>query len=569
MGLQELLAKRGPGTPARRSPPISTSSRWRRSPTWCRWSGRTGRWCKRGLEEMRRAQRPGMRALMAAAKCEPTRLDEGDLAFRLAPRINAAGRLYRADAGVELFLTEDEARAEEIAIELSRANCERRATEREVDTAAEAARRELPEQLREAPGAGRGRRGLASRGDRDRRLAAGRAPPPAGDRDLARRRGRRARLGPQHPRLRPARRARGLLGAPRAASAGTGPPPGSSCGPTSSTRSARRSAAHAATRARARGPGADGADRRDGRRRRPRPRPGRGARAAGAVRDGQPGRAAAGALGPGRATCGRWGRASTRASASTAAPTGRSASPSAAPASASARTTRSTPRCGSRSTTGTASVEPRVVLRELYPQPRPGRPRAGDAAEWWQRFEAELAGAIPATWSLPEIEPAPRAGTGRGCTTVNSGAAMVAELASSGGGAVLAAVADTERRAPLARDGRPPRRLRTRSKPSPSWRAGSSTSSSSTRRPASASRACSRCPARGERLPAPRLGRGRAALLLCVLDEQLARRPALIAVFRTCARPARCSGEQLREALAGRRTASALARRRRRAASGF
>jgi single-stranded-DNA-specific exonuclease len=93
-----------------------------------------------------------MRALLEAAKCEPTQLDEGDLAFRLAPRINAAGRLYRADAGVELFLTDDEARAKEIAVELSRANGERRATEREVDAAAEAARRELSEELREAPG---------------------------------------------------------------------------------------------------------------------------------------------------------------------------------------------------------------------------------------------------------------------------------------------------------------------------------------------------------------------------------------------------------------------------------
>jgi single-stranded-DNA-specific exonuclease len=89
---------------------------------------------------------------MAASKCEPTQLDESDLGFRLAPRINAAGRLYRADAGVELMLTEDEARAEEIAVELGRANSERRAREREVDTAAEAARRELPEALREAPG---------------------------------------------------------------------------------------------------------------------------------------------------------------------------------------------------------------------------------------------------------------------------------------------------------------------------------------------------------------------------------------------------------------------------------
>jgi single-stranded-DNA-specific exonuclease len=70
----------------------------------------------------------------------------------LAPRINAAGRLYRADAGVELFLTDDEGRAAEIAAELGRANSERRAIEREVDTAAEAARRELSEELREAPG---------------------------------------------------------------------------------------------------------------------------------------------------------------------------------------------------------------------------------------------------------------------------------------------------------------------------------------------------------------------------------------------------------------------------------
>jgi single-stranded-DNA-specific exonuclease len=107
---------------------------------------------RRGLEEVRRARRPGMRALLAASGCETSRLDEGDLAFRLGPRINAAGRLYRADAGVELFLTSDEARAEEIATELNRANGERRGAEREVDAAAEAALRALPEELREAPG---------------------------------------------------------------------------------------------------------------------------------------------------------------------------------------------------------------------------------------------------------------------------------------------------------------------------------------------------------------------------------------------------------------------------------
>jgi single-stranded-DNA-specific exonuclease len=106
---------------------------------------------RHGLEELRRARRPGIRALLAASKCDPTNLDEGDLAFKLAPRINAAGRLYRADAGVELFLTEDQGRAEEIAAELGRANSERRATEREVDGSAETARRALPDHLQKAP----------------------------------------------------------------------------------------------------------------------------------------------------------------------------------------------------------------------------------------------------------------------------------------------------------------------------------------------------------------------------------------------------------------------------------
>jgi single-stranded-DNA-specific exonuclease len=106
---------------------------------------------RRGLAEIRRARRPGLRALIAAAGVDPAQLDEGDLAFRLGPRINAAGRLYRADAGVELLLTSDEARAVRIAEELSRANLERRAAERELEQAAELARAQLPDALREAP----------------------------------------------------------------------------------------------------------------------------------------------------------------------------------------------------------------------------------------------------------------------------------------------------------------------------------------------------------------------------------------------------------------------------------
>ena len=107
---------------------------------------------RRGLAEARRARRPGLRALMAAASVVPERLDEGDIAFRLAPRINAAGRLYRADAAVELMLTTEEARATEIATELDRANHERREVEREVYAAAERARGELPDGLAEASG---------------------------------------------------------------------------------------------------------------------------------------------------------------------------------------------------------------------------------------------------------------------------------------------------------------------------------------------------------------------------------------------------------------------------------
>jgi single-stranded-DNA-specific exonuclease len=107
---------------------------------------------RRGLEVARRARRPGLRALMAASRIEPERLDEGDFAFRLAPRINAAGRLHRADAGVELMLTADESRAEEIAAELDRFNHQRRETEGEVLQGALEALRELPPELGDAPG---------------------------------------------------------------------------------------------------------------------------------------------------------------------------------------------------------------------------------------------------------------------------------------------------------------------------------------------------------------------------------------------------------------------------------
>jgi single-stranded-DNA-specific exonuclease len=104
-----------------------------------------------GLRQARQGDRPGLRALCVAAGVRPEGLDEGDLAFRLGPRINAAGRLYRADAGVELMLTADEGRAAAIAGELDRTNRERRDTERLVLSAAERARGALSAELASAP----------------------------------------------------------------------------------------------------------------------------------------------------------------------------------------------------------------------------------------------------------------------------------------------------------------------------------------------------------------------------------------------------------------------------------
>jgi single-stranded-DNA-specific exonuclease len=72
-------------------------------------------------------------------------VDERALGFALAPRLNAAGRLYRADAGLELLLTDDPLRARQVAEELDRANLERREAEQRIRHEAEAQVRELGE----------------------------------------------------------------------------------------------------------------------------------------------------------------------------------------------------------------------------------------------------------------------------------------------------------------------------------------------------------------------------------------------------------------------------------------
>ena len=87
---------------------------------------------RQGLAHLAGTARCGLRALMTHSRVDPSALDAHCLAFRLAPRINASGRLRRADAGLELLLTEDEQRANEIARELDAVNAERRALEQRI-----------------------------------------------------------------------------------------------------------------------------------------------------------------------------------------------------------------------------------------------------------------------------------------------------------------------------------------------------------------------------------------------------------------------------------------------------
>jgi single-stranded-DNA-specific exonuclease len=106
-------------------------------------AGENRRLVRQGLAALSATAKPGLRALMAVSRADPSALDTGTLGFRLAPRINAAGRLRRADAGLELLLTEDADRARSIAAELDAINAERRAVEQRILWEAESQVREL------------------------------------------------------------------------------------------------------------------------------------------------------------------------------------------------------------------------------------------------------------------------------------------------------------------------------------------------------------------------------------------------------------------------------------------
>lgn len=97
-----------------------------------------------GLRALAGTSKPGLRALMAVARIDPSRVDERAAGFGLAPRLNAAGRVHRADAALELLLTEDSLRAAQVADELDRANSERRLVEQRIRSEAEAQIAQLP-----------------------------------------------------------------------------------------------------------------------------------------------------------------------------------------------------------------------------------------------------------------------------------------------------------------------------------------------------------------------------------------------------------------------------------------
>jgi single-stranded-DNA-specific exonuclease len=101
-----------------------------------------------GLRALARTQKPGLRALMKVARVDPAAVDAGKVGFRLAPRINAAGRLGHPRAALELLLTEDADEARRLADRLEELNRDRQAVEDKILRAAIAQVEEWPEAKR-------------------------------------------------------------------------------------------------------------------------------------------------------------------------------------------------------------------------------------------------------------------------------------------------------------------------------------------------------------------------------------------------------------------------------------
>jgi single-stranded-DNA-specific exonuclease len=87
---------------------------------------------KLGLEGLRSPVNCGLKALLEVAKLTGQALSAGEVAFRIAPRINAAGRMDVASDVIELFSVKDPVRAREIANRLDQLNGDRQEEERRI-----------------------------------------------------------------------------------------------------------------------------------------------------------------------------------------------------------------------------------------------------------------------------------------------------------------------------------------------------------------------------------------------------------------------------------------------------
>jgi len=91
-----------------------------------------------GLEALRRAVNPGLKALLEVAQISANRPPtSGEVGFRIAPRINAAGRMDVARDVIELFSVKDPVRARELAAKLDQLNTDRQEEERKILRAVE------------------------------------------------------------------------------------------------------------------------------------------------------------------------------------------------------------------------------------------------------------------------------------------------------------------------------------------------------------------------------------------------------------------------------------------------
>ncbi|HZP17143.1 MAG TPA: single-stranded-DNA-specific exonuclease RecJ [Terriglobales bacterium] len=90
-----------------------------------------------GLNALRSAVNPGLKALLEVAQLGDRPLNSGDVAFRVAPRINAAGRMDIARDVIDLFSTKVASEAREIASRLDKLNSERQEEERRIVQAIE------------------------------------------------------------------------------------------------------------------------------------------------------------------------------------------------------------------------------------------------------------------------------------------------------------------------------------------------------------------------------------------------------------------------------------------------